>query len=748
MGTLLHLSDLHLAGPESAGEVIGDYKVDAVPLAERQRRTSVIGHTLEQLGGALSAAKVDLDAVVITGDVTAKGSQDGFDLLPSVLARLGDSLPEPERIMVVPGNHDVVRGTKPGSAERYARFITLRDNGYRTSYLEGVDADRAGTRRGNAMLEPCITATDDSFVIVGINSCDMCGMDRDTEDDVLPWMTQIEELVAQTNSSGRAVKALYEAWAERGRIDVARVSEAQRALCNLLVVRERAEVIDRGKPAPVMIAAFHHQLRPVSSEEEFTSFEGISNLGEVRAWLAGNHFDILLHGHKHADRVAADLFVPFDEADRSASHRLLVISAPTIGHGQPASNPVARLMTIDAKLPRASELALRSVPSRAAGTPLTMSSMPIERHPIGIDDGSRVGVLEADTADQVYDKILGTIERLHDLPLPLICRFRDGSSALKIPRNYPDVGSMVQGLGGSERADRLQDWFDETVAWWERPTHGSVGTFNHGERIRPDRGVDPSQFNAAIDSLVSKTTTSRALMLLIDPATNFNKGSTPFPAFALVQMFEQNGALTMIGYFRKQEMPHWWPINVAELATLQRDAIAALAGRGFNLEAGAISTITALPVTGNSAPSVVIPEVDRRVETPAALLELVIPLYYGGTSPREMEQRWRRVLDDWRPREHFAADSDPVPVQGFSYLAELAQACQALNEARMVDATLGARLITELQQLRNANHQYAADQLGSNRAERHAQWRVVVDTLIPQILATVNGLAAAGSADL
>lgn len=72
MGTLLHLSDLHLAGPSAGSDVIGDYKIDAVRPGDRQRRTSVIGHTLEQLGLALTAAEVRLDAIVITGDITAQ----------------------------------------------------------------------------------------------------------------------------------------------------------------------------------------------------------------------------------------------------------------------------------------------------------------------------------------------------------------------------------------------------------------------------------------------------------------------------------------------------------------------------------------------------------------------------------------------------------------------------------------------------------------------------------------------------
>jgi hypothetical protein len=98
MGTFLHLSDLHLAGPEAAGDVTGDYKVDAVLPADRQRRTSVIRHTLEQLGAALLAAQIRLDAVVITGDVTTHARAEGIELLPDVLGRLGDALPANDRI--------------------------------------------------------------------------------------------------------------------------------------------------------------------------------------------------------------------------------------------------------------------------------------------------------------------------------------------------------------------------------------------------------------------------------------------------------------------------------------------------------------------------------------------------------------------------------------------------------------------------------------------------------------------------
>jgi 3',5'-cyclic AMP phosphodiesterase CpdA len=741
MGVLLHMSDLHLTGPDDDTDVLGDYKLDAVPHAERQRRTKAIRSTLEQLGGSLTEAKIKLDAIVITGDVTVRGRQEGIDVLPGVLNQLGDALPTPDRILIVPGNHDVVWGTPPSSADRYAQFVKLRDHGYRTAYLDGVDADSDGTLRATPWpLDPCVVGADNSFVVIGINSCDMCGVEAIAEPDVLGNLAEIERLTRGSDPTADAVKSLYTAWKRRGLHDVARVSDMQRKLCNLLAVRERKKIVDEGKPAPVMIAAFHHQLRPVSAVEEFKPFEGITNLGEVRDWLAGNQFDVLLHGHKHEENVLEDLFVPFAAGNLAPSHRLLVVSAPTIGHGQPASSPVARLITVDADMPRIVDIALKLIPPRSAGLPLPLKTLPTETYTVGNDDGARVGVLEAVTAEHVYNKILANRAKLDTLPRPLICRFQDGPSALNIPANYPDIGFAAEGVTTDALREKMQQWFKETVAWWERPTRGTAAPFNHGERIRSRRGADPSQFESAIESLRSNHT-GRAIMLLIEPAIDFNDGNRFFPAFALVQMLERDGALTMTGYFRKQEMPHWWPINAAELATLQQDAIAELRARGTNLAAGSICTITALPVAGSSAPRVVVPDIDRRVETPAAFLELVVPLFFGGASPEEMKARWSLVIDDWRPTDQIAADGDPVPVLGFAQLADLAKACLALSSGCNANDKLGRRLISELGWLRDANARYAGEQRGAERVHRHQQWRHSVDGLIEQILTTVEEMA-------
>ena len=49
-----------------------------------------------------------------------------------------------EKIVATPGNHDVPRGTDPGSAERYASFIAAwRDAGCVTPWLDGIDNEQS-----------------------------------------------------------------------------------------------------------------------------------------------------------------------------------------------------------------------------------------------------------------------------------------------------------------------------------------------------------------------------------------------------------------------------------------------------------------------------------------------------------------------------------------------------------------------------------------------------------------------------
>jgi predicted phosphodiesterase len=736
MGTLLHLSDLHLADATTQIDVTGDYKVDALSFEHRQRRTTIIKNSLRELGKALHQDNVKLDAIVISGDVTVQGQSNGFELLPEVLGHLGDALPTEDRILIVPGNHDVAWKTDPGTKERYERFIRLRDFGYRTAYLDGVDIDFNGNLQDKSSppLEPLIMAQDNSFVVVGINSTNHCGVRSDVEDSLQKHQELLETIKSEHTPAGMAIESLWAAWERRGLYDIARIDEGQRVICSEMVSSARRDIAKAGKAMPLLIATFHHQLRPVGGTEEFKPFEGITNLGDVRDWLACNKIDVLLHGHKHEERVLEDLFVPFHEPNSGTPHRLLIVSAPTIGHGQPADNDIGRLIQVDADMPRVADIKLTLVPARSAGALFVLDTLPQENFLVGNDDGLRLGLLEGKTAGEVYNKVLAVLPKLKSLPKPLIARFNDGRTGLELPGNYPDIGVSE---------DDMEAWFHDTIEWWERPVKGVVAPFNHGERIKSPRGKD-TQFQTAISKLRSNCNTGAAIMIIVDPATDFCLPDTGFPAFTLVQMAIADGALSVTGYFRKQEMRHWWPINVAELATLQRDAIYELNEEGMTLEAGTICTVTAIPVAGGGSPRVVIPQIDRCLEVPGALLELVIPLYFSGASSPEMEAKWKKMIDDWRPTEQIAADGDPVPVVGLQHLHALADSCLKISGRDSNPDDPGSKLVDYLESLLQVNRSYAKEQeRGKRTPGSHQSWRRSVDQLVWKILKTVRDLAAA-----
>lgn len=217
MGLLLHLSDLHLV-PPTACDVTGNYKLPLVSVEQRQRRTSTIRNSLTALGRALDAEGRRLDVVVVTGDVSCRGDPGGFALLPDLLECLGGALPEPSQVLVCPGNHDVVRGTAPGSRDRYDGFLSLRAHGFTTALLEGINLEHGTGKPLGSPPDPVVVAADGSFEVVALNSADMCNVRQDDEEALAP------HLAALNAWTDPAVRALLDAWDERGYYDVARFS--------------------------------------------------------------------------------------------------------------------------------------------------------------------------------------------------------------------------------------------------------------------------------------------------------------------------------------------------------------------------------------------------------------------------------------------------------------------------------------------------------------------------------------------
>lgn len=647
MALILHLSDLHLASPDDDPDV-GDYKAETVPDAHRQKRIDLITNMLDDLPAYLDGIGGVLDAIVVTGDITLRGNPAGLTMLPGLLAHLGAACPLPERTIVVPGNHDVVARTDPSSSARYAPFVNaIRSQGYVTPLLDGIDYDGDTIRDG--VSSPIFEA--DEYVIAAINSADYSASRA-------PLSASSEHVLAALIDNGTIPKAVAEELEELRFSDIARVNGQQlRALRGIL------EKVDPTR-SKVRIAALHHQLAPVSADEEFKAYETFTNLGELRMFFADNDFRIILHGHKHRARVAEDVFVPFESGadDPSEPFRSLVISCGAIDRA-PGSGEVGKLLdltTFGAHLLRLKVTGLRAPSS---GGSLRIRAQDESRHLLDRDEPTdKTIVLHGHTLDDTYDLILELCET--GLPSrPIICVIDEGRTAMARPTRYPASGADA----------KLDDeWFDRTVAWWKNTTTSDVKPFTHGQFIRRWRGAT-DQVRTAVESLTADVTTSRAVITLLDPPGEDDFRTHRFPAFCVVQFFIQETKLCAVAMFRKQELRYWWAINVAEIAALQDEIVNELRRKG-EIVAGRITTMANLAVASQSLPQVGVPRIDQLawsdlMELWRYALAVVDPDLPG----READiAALRRMLAELLPpaANERPADGPPLSTHGVQALAE------------------------------------------------------------------------------
>ncbi|HEV7962463.1 MAG TPA: metallophosphoesterase, partial [Actinoplanes sp.] len=654
MGFLLHLSDLHLS-PPAEHETVGDHKINVIPLQDRVRRTELIRATLRELGRALEKAGRPLDAVVVSGDVTYQGRSDGFALLPDTLDELRNVLPPPERILIVPGNHDVQWYTEPSSPTRYEHFVKLREFGYRTPLLEGIDFDGYGEMFAQRAAAPTVVAEDGSFVLVGLNTANHCGVEM----AISPEVQAAVAMLSGRAGTDRHVRILLDDWRARGRFDIARLGPHQQ--------RHASDALRADAPdGAVRIAVMHHQLLPISPDEEVKPFEALTNLGEVRDFLAGNGIDLLLHGHKHVEHMYADRYRPNLRGLDSSIRKLLVCSAGTVGLGQPYGGEMAKLLTIDAEHAAARRATVVSVPSTRNGIPLVLTALRSRSYRIANDDPDETGQIVGVTAQDVHEQLIDLFAKDRTPPrAPLMCRFTDGPSALNRPSSYPPLP-----VGGRANDD---DWFERMTGLWQRRTPIRGMSFNHGSRIY-NYGGDRNQLEAAARTLRQDPSSGKAVVVLLEPMRDHpDEQDLRYPAFCMAQFMVGAGKLDVIAYFRKQEMRYWWAINAAELAILQERMLEELAALDARYLAGEITTVTAIPVVAEKVPRVAVPRIDQVAdEQPGDLVRLALSVCARDLPDREsFADQWQAVVRDWQPGEKATVDGDPVATFGLRALAEV-----------------------------------------------------------------------------
>jgi 3',5'-cyclic AMP phosphodiesterase CpdA len=627
MSTILHISDLHL-GKADAWERATDDKVGIVP-AEENSRLAVLTASLDAVKRDLGQRGLPLSALVISGDLTSAHDQDGFDRFINLVEALG--IAQAEATIVVPGNHDVDWSREPGTPEKYARFLACtRARGMRTPFCDGVDAPEGG-----AGDEPVLEL--DDCVLVSLNSANWCGV---TVDD---------------GGHGTRVH------------DIARVSEQQ-------LGRLTEDLRDRDIESKVRLAVIHHHLLPVAEDEEVKEFESFTNLARLRAWLREHRFHAVLHGHKHQPTLTWDHVYDFSDMSRDAV-RLLVLSAPSPSTWRA---PVCRMLHIDEATGReavrhAPRITVETVVAERPERPLASDTVAV---PLGVTVPGRPACLAIDalTADAAYEQLVHALD-VHGGPLHNVtCVVRQPESAEAPPSNF----------SVSEENHDARRWLDDAVAWWQHPTPALVASgdaaFNHGQRLHGHGGT-LGELERAAAALGS----TRALVLLT--SNEELRGSDGAPAFVSIQLVlatdEHGLRLDCVGYFRKQDLTLWWPVNIAELRRIQSRVLDL--GPIDKVRPGHLVTIAAEAIHDDVLPKLAGTAVDRSVDLrPHDLMRLAYRAAHGPASERdEINKDWAGVLRD-------IGDDKAFPSLGLRMLIEHLQVFRDVGGKHQVEGVIKA----------------------------------------------------------
>lgn len=337
--TILHLSDLHL-GPGTQEDV--DWKQY---LEEAERSTRAEG--LERYLRSLPAPP---HYVVISGDFTIGGRPEGFQKCREILNRLIDDevLPPADRIIVVPGNHDVTRkvdGRFAQGEERWAGFKSLGENFVRP-WLPGDPAPSEVLRQFRKQIDAAKPIW--GGVEVESNERTRTQVFRhfpvlfDRKKQVLFYLfnsasvsgtrIRIDEKTARVMDANQAVRlqdaeALNTLIAEIERlrdVDAARVNPDEVYLFQDIMSAIRNAAGEEFQRA-TKIAVLHHHIAPIYTEE-VKQFELLLNAGQFKKNIVSQGFRLVLHGHKHWPEIFADTAISGAKAAR-----LSVVSGGTIG---------------------------------------------------------------------------------------------------------------------------------------------------------------------------------------------------------------------------------------------------------------------------------------------------------------------------------------------------------------------------------------------------------------------------------
>ncbi|WP_167377873.1 metallophosphoesterase [Rhizobium gallicum] len=375
------MSDIHCG----KGQLVDEDLKDHIPNAERLKQ-------LKRLREYITELPSKPDFVIVSGDITIRGQEDGFEEFRLWLLDLIASghLPPRERIMVVPGNHDVTRQTRePQSSKKqfqlfWDHFCTtfphshIPDLDPRPVDNPTVDKDSVALQGGISTKEingkialvenlPFLLSLEHDLLIYGFNSAHGCGVPGKPDAKIIENLRSLINLAGPDERAKAALTEIEKAYLDSLVIDAGMITDDQllyfhRHMSSLKkTLGERFERLTK-------IAVLHHHVSNLWSQPlELKKFEAVVDAGQLKQGLIEQSFDIVVHGHKHLNHVGLDgALIPIQRKDRY--NPLCIVSGGTIAgfprHGDRATFKVLEFP--EAQGPRRAGI-VRETPLRGFG---------------------------------------------------------------------------------------------------------------------------------------------------------------------------------------------------------------------------------------------------------------------------------------------------------------------------------------------------------------------------------------------
>lgn len=375
--TLLQLGDIHL--PDSKDELLGDVQDQAASAALvasiAPRKLQLVVRKAQEI-----CHRSDTSGILICGDLTSRGSFDGYSecvqYLASALNLTGLPKWTPNTLHAVPGNHDVDRANcDPAEADLIVKFKPLSVP-WSTLGLPILAVD--------VVRSTSVSVGGSTIGIHSINSCMGCGEKRHLPQKVADKLKTLLDDYAASAAPSDAFSVIGE------QLDTPAFQHEQ-----IETLMHSIGAMD-DRSVPLVLA--HHNVLP-QAIPRVDLYTDVMNGGLVRSRLTACSRPIVYcHGHIHDDAIEVVL------DPRRPRGKLIVVSAPELIKG---FNTLTFYFARNA-LPLGCEIVcyrLRNDGAVVPATPVRVSLIPRDSIAMYRDDVLQ-SVLESLTASPVRFEIL------------------------------------------------------------------------------------------------------------------------------------------------------------------------------------------------------------------------------------------------------------------------------------------------------------------------------------------------------